>query len=380
MKVSCLQENLAKGLSIVGRSIATRSTLPVLANILITTEESDRVKLSASNLEMGINCWIGAKVEEAGAITIPARLLNDFVNSLPPERIDFVLDQETETVNLTCANFGANLRGIAAQEFPAVPTLDAGDDIIRVDPVALKSAINQVCFAAASDESRPILTGILMEFETETLIMSGADGYRFSRKTIPLAHPIEEKVEVVVPARALAEVARIIGDQEEPVQIAVTSGQNQILVHLNEINLVSQLLEGRFPDLKQVIPQEHNTRTVVDRRSFLNAAKISHLFAKDAANIVKVDVTSGQDELDGGRVVLAATSQELGDNISELPASVKGEEVEIAFNAKYLMDVLGVLDSPQVVLETTASASPGVLHPIDDESFTHVIMPMHLSK
>lgn len=379
MKVSCLQENLARGLSIVGRSVANRSTLPVLGNVLLATDQG-RLKLSATNLEIGINTWMGAKIEQEGAVTVPARLLTDFVGSLPPERIDFTLDEETQTLNARCANFEANLKGIAAQEFPPVPSLDAGEDIIHLDPVALKQSIQQVSFAAASDESRPILTGVLAHFEEDNLILSAADGFRLSRKSIPIASPVEEPFDVIIPARALTELARVIGDQDEPIQMTVTSGQNQILFHLEDIDLVSQLLEGRFPDLSQIIPNQANTRTVLDTRMFLNAARVSHLFSRDAANIVKVDVTPGDDELVGGRITLAATSQELGDNVSELPASIDGEPVEIAFNARYLIDILNVVDSPQVVLKTTASASPGVIHPVGDENFLHVIMPMHLSR
>jgi len=380
MKVSCLQENLAKGLSIVGRAVASRSTLPVLSNVLLVTDGDGRLKLSATNLEVGINCWIGAKIEQEGSITVPARLLADFVNSLPPERIDLILDAETQTLNLRCARFEANIKGIEAQEFPNVPGLDAGEEIIRLEPEQLRQMINQVTFAAAVDESRPILTGVRTQFQHESLTMTGTDGFRLSLKTIPLAHAIDEEFDVVIPARALAELARIIGDQDEPIQTVITTNRNQILFHLKDIDLVSQLLEGTFPDVTAIIPTDHSTRTVLDTRNFLKAARVSHLFARDAANIVKIDVMPGDGGLVGGHLMLSATSQELGDNISELDASVDGEAVEIAFNAKYLIDILNVLESAQVALETVAPASPGILRPVGDEAFTHVIMPMHITR
>ncbi len=379
MKVSCLQENLAKGLGIVGRSVANRSTLPVLGNVLLATD-GDRLKLSATNLETGINCWIGAKVEEEGAVTIPARLLTDFINSLPPERIDLALDEETQTLNTRCAHFEANLKGIDSQEFPVVPGLDAGKEIIRLDPAALKQMINQVAFAAAADESRPILTGVLAHFGPNTLTMSAADGFRLSTKSVPLTHPVDKEFEVIIPARALTELSRIIGDQEEPIQIVLTASSNQILFHLNDIDLVSQLIEGKFPDVTQIIPTTYTTRTVLDATNFLKAARVSYLFARDSANIVKVDVTPGNDELAIGKLSLTATSQELGDNVSDLDVSVEGNPIEIAFNAKYLIDILNVIESAQVALETTAAASPGVIRPVGDDNFTHVIMPMHLSR
>lgn len=380
MKVSCLQENLAKGLSIVGRAVASRSTLPILSNVLLATDGKDRLKLSASNMEVGINCWIGAKVEEEGATTIPARLLTDFVNSLPPERIDLTLKEDSQMLNLRCARFEANINGIEAQEFPPVASLDAGDEIIRIEPDTLRQMITQVTFAAANDESRPILTGIRAEFKHESLTMTGTDGYRLSLKTIPLTHPIDEEFDIVIPARALSELARILSDQDEPVQIVVTANRNQVLFHLNDVDLVSQLLEGTFPDVTQIIPKESNTRAVLDTSNFLKAARVSHLFARDAANIVKIDISPGDGGLVSGNLMISATSQELGDNISEIDASVDGDSVEIAFNAKYLIDILNVMDSAQVVLDMVASASPGVLRPIGDESFTHVIMPMHLTR
>ncbi len=379
MKVSCLQENLSKGLVTISRSVSSRSTLPILSNVLIATD-GDGLKLSANNFEIGINYWIGAKVEEEGAITIPARLLTEFVNSLPPERIDMVLDDDTQTLNIHCAHFEANLKGISALEFPPVPSLDAGDSIIHIDPAELKQAINQVAFAAAVEESRPVLTGIRAQFEEKQLVLSGTDGFRLSTKSIPLSDTVENPFEVIIPARALSELARVLSSQEEPVQVTVTSSQNQILFHLNNIDLASQLIEGRFPDVSQIIPKSYATRTVVDVKNFANAARVSYLFAKDAANIVKLDITPGDGELVGGKVILTATSQELGDNITELDGNVEGEAMEIAFNAKYLIDVLNVLDGAQVVLETAAPASPGVLKTVGDDTFLHVIMPMHLSR
>jgi DNA polymerase III subunit beta len=380
VKVSCLQENLARGLSIVGRAVASRSTLPILANVLLATDHG-RLRLSATNLEIGINTWVGAQVEGEGAITIPARLLADFVNSLPPERVDMRLDEETQTLNLRCAKFDANIKGIGAAEFPSVPTATANAEPLKLEPQTLRQLIEQVAFAAATDESRPILTGVLAEFNGQGLTMAAADGFRLSVRTAVLDQPAEEGIRVIVPARALAELGRVIGDQEEPVLVMMTSAGSQILFHMKDVDLVSQLIEGRFPDYQQIMPQDCQTRTVLDRSSFLNAARVSYLFARDSGNIVKLEIIPGETEgLIGGHVTLAATSQELGDNIGELDASVDGDPVEIAFNAKFLIDVLSALDSAQVVLETSTASSPGLFRAVGDEDFTHVIMPMHISR
>ena len=379
MKVSCLQENLAKGLSIVGRAVASRSTLPVLSNVLISTDNG-QLKLSATNLEIGVNCWVGAKIEEEGAITVPARLLGDFVNSLPAERIDLKLDEETQTLNLRCARFESNIKGIDAQEFPLVPTSTEDADTIKLDPISLRMMIDQVVFAAATDESRPILTGVLVQFNEDTLTMAAADGFRLSVKSASVNQNFNEMMEVIVPARALMELSRISGDQEQPVGVSVIPSRKQILFQLEGIDLVSQMIEGKFPDYQQIIPKGTSTRSVIDTTNLLKAARVSHLFARDAANIVKLEITPSGDELMNGRITLMATSAELGDNVAEVDASIEGDPLEIAFNAKYLIDVLSIIDSPQVALETSAASSPGVLRPIGDENFIHVIMPMHISR
>jgi DNA polymerase-3 subunit beta len=380
MQVSCLQENLAKGLSIVGRAVASRSTLPVLSNVLLATDNG-QLKLSATNLEIGINCWVGAKIAQEGAITVPARLLGEFVNSLPPERIDLKLDESTQTLNLRCARIESNIKGIDAQEFPIVPTAASGGDaMIKLEPSSLRTIIDQVVFAAATDESRPILTGVLVQFNEDNLTMAAADGFRLSVKATTLKQNFGDMMEVIIPARALMELGRITGDQEQPVEVIITPARKQILFHLHDVDLVSQLIEGKFPDYNQIIPKGYATRSVMDTSSFLKAVRVSHLFARDSANIVKLEITPTGDELMNGRITLVATSAELGDNVADVDASIEGNPMEVAFNAKYLIDVLSIIDTPQVALETTAASSPGVIRPIGDDKFTHVIMPMHISR
>lgn len=382
MRVSCLQENLAKGLSVVGRAVATRSTLPVLANVMLSTDNG-RLKLSATDLEIGINCWIGAKVEEDGATTVPARLFIDLVNSLPPERIDMELIVRTQTLNLKCARYEANIKGIDAQEFPLIPSVgstelttgEEGEGRITLEPAAFRRMIEQVVLAAATDESRPILTGVLAKFEENQLTLAAADGFRLSVRTAELPAEIEP-TSVIIPGRALAELARISTD-EEAIALVITRARNQVLFHMPNVDLVSQLIEGNFPDYHQIIPKSYSTRTVVNTNSFLRACKTANIFARDAANIVRVQVAPGG-ELAPGHMTIAATSAELGDNVGEIDAQVEGDESEVAFNVKYLIDVLSVMDAAQVALETTTSSSPGVIKPIGDVDFVHVIMPMHV--
>jgi len=410
VRVSCHQENLAKGLSIVGRAVSSRTTMPVLSNILLEAK-NNQLRLAATNREIGINCWIGAKVEDEGAITVPARLLSEFVNSLPPERIDMELAVRTQTLHLRCARFEANMKGIDAFEFPLIPTAQAHDDpsdegrnaVPIVDGVqmeletgGLRKMIDQVIFAASSDENRPTLTGVEVTFTSDRLTMAATDGYRLSLRSVPLSQDgglsgAEEKITVIVPARSLGELARISADADEtrPVQVIVTQARNQILFQLwgkgeeargafHQVELVSELIDARFPDYRATIPKTHSTRTVIDTASLLKAVRVALLFARDNANIIRVSVAPGNGET-MGQMRLTATSAEMGDNVSELDAMVEGDSLEIAFNAKYLIDVLSQIDQPQVVLETTQPTRPGALRPIGmgEEEFLHVIMPMH---
>ncbi len=377
MKVSCLQENLAKGLSIVGRAVSPRSTLPVLGNVLLATD-AGRLKLSATNLEVSISSWVGAKVEDEGAITVPARTFVDLVNALPPERVDMELVVRTQTLNLRAGRSEANVKGIDAQEFPIVPVPE-GEGGIPIEPDVLRTAVQQVAFAAATDESRPILTGVLAKFEEAQLILAAADGFRLSVRTIPLPQAVPDPFSIIIPARALVELGRISGEQEEPVLITVTPTRNQVIFQLTDIVLVSQLIDGNFPDYRQIIPRERTAHTVLDTAAFLKACKTALIFARDANHIARLHIRPGT-ELAPGHMIVSATSAETGDDVSEIDASVEGDEIEIAFNVKYMIDVLSVVGTPQVALDTTTSSSPGVIRPVGDVDFTHVIMPMHLGR
>jgi DNA polymerase-3 subunit beta len=375
MRVSCLQENLAKGLSIVGRAVATRSTLPVLSNILLATDQG-RLKLSATNLEIGITCWIGAKVEEDGAMTVPARTFVDLVSALPAERVDMELVVRTQTLNLKCGRFENNVRGIDATEFPLIPTAD-DDKAIRIDPEVLRTLVNQVVFAAATDESRPILTGVLARFDNDKVTFAASDGFRLAVRTAPLLEPVPAPLSVIIPARALAELGRISGDQEDPVTINITPSKSQVLFHLDHIELVSQLIDGNFPDYTQIIPKKKETRTVVGTAELLKACKAANVFARESANIVKLTIEPGS-ELAPGHITVQATSAETGDNVGEMDATVDGTPIQIAFNVKYLIDMLSAANAAQVALETSTPSSPGKFVPVGDDSFLCVVMPMHI--
>jgi len=373
MRLSCLQENLNRGLSVVGRAVATRTTLPITNNVLLTVDQS-RLKLAATNLEMAISCWIGAKVEEEGAITVPARLLAEFVNSLPSDRVDISLSPRTKTLGLKCARFEARISGVDAKDFPPIPKIDDGITT-KVEVEALRQGINQVVFAAATEESRPVLTGVDAQFDGDLLTLAAADGFRLAVLKLPIAAPISQETEVIIPSRTLAELNRLMAEQEEAVEITINPNKSQALFRLKNIELVSQLVQGTFPNYAQLIPQSYNTRMVVSVAEFLRAAKTASIFARDGSGIVRLVITPGG-ELTPGKVTVSARSEEIGDDVGEIDATVEGEEAKIAFNGKYLIDVLSVLHEAQVALETTNPSSPGVIRPVGADNYLHVIMPM----
>ncbi len=390
MKTSCLLSNLDKALSIVGRAVATRSTLPVLSNILLATE-NDRLKLSATNLEIGITCWIGAKVDEGGAVTVPARTLIDLVGALPDERLDMSLDGRTQTLKLKCGRFTSNLRGIEASEFPAFPCMDDAN-LARIDPDVLRSAINQVVFAAATEESRPILTGVFAQFANDSsgagqVTLAAADGFRLAVCTVPLLDPITAPISgvvlnAIIPARALSELGRIIGGQtrlpdgQNPITISITPSKSHVLFHLDDVDLVSQLIDGNYPDYNAIVPVKHQAHVVVHTAEMLKACRAASVFARESQNTVKLSITPGA----LGQMVVQSTSAETGDNVGQVDATVEGEPIEIAFNVKYLVDVLTAVRTDQVAIETTTPSSPGKFMPVNDGKLTCVVMPMHLGK
>jgi DNA polymerase-3 subunit beta len=373
MKLSCLQENLARGLGIVGRAVAVRSTLPITGHVLIASD-GGRLKLSATNLEIALTCWIGAQIEEEGAITIPARLLTDFVNSLPPERIDMTLPARSRQLRLVCARNEATIGGMDADDFPPIPRVDGGEGL-KLDPKSLRTAITQVVFAAATDDSRPVLTGVHTLMEGSELTFAAADGFRLAVHRLALGEAVSERTEVIVPARALAEVNRLLADVEEPVQMTLNAAKTQVLFRLKDIEMVAQLIQGTFPNYGQLIPQSYTSKAVVDVAGFLRETRIASIFARDGSGIVRLVFAPGE-ELTPGRMTISARAEEIGDNMGEIDAVVEGEEAKIAFNGKYLQDVLAVLENGQVALETTNPSSPGVLRPVGVENYVHVVMPM----
>jgi len=325
-------------------------------------------------LEIAITSWIGAKVEEEGAITVPARLLGDFVNSLPNDPIEMSLAPRARQLRIVCARNEATVAGMDASDFPPIPAIREGVSL-TLDPLSLRAAINQVEFAAASDDTRPVLTGVHLLREGRDVTLAAADGFRLAVHTLSLEEEASERSEVIIPARAMREVNRLLADEEEPIEMTINSSRSQVLFRLKNVELVAQLIQGTFPNYTQLVPQSYTCRAVIDVAEFLRETRIAAIFARDGSGIIRVQITPGE-ELSPGKLVISARAEELGDNRGEIDASVEGEASKIAFNSRYLQDVLQVLDCSQVALETSSPSSPGVLRPVGQDNYVHVIMPM----
>ena len=379
MKITCKQQDLSRGLSAVSHAVSNRSTLPILSNILLATDNG-RLKLSATNLEIGINCWVDAQIHEDGATTVPARLLTDLVNSLPQAPVDISVPEDSNILNVKSAGSSANIKGMDASEFPLIPSAEGGEPPVRFDASQLKEIIEEVAFAAADDDSRPVFTGVLIQVSEEKITFAAADAFRLAVRVAPLPGDDHPRGDILVPARTLTELARIL-PSEGQVEMIVTPNRSQVLFHTPQLDLVSRLIEGTFPNYRQIIPKEHTTRAVVETKQFAEAAKRAALFARDSSNITRVKINPGaNDGLEPGSLTVEATAEDLGDNVSTVNAAVDGPELQIIFNVKYLADVLAVIGTPEVALEANAPTKPGVIKPVGSNDYTYVIMAMHINR
>ncbi|MCK6565930.1 MAG: DNA polymerase III subunit beta [Dehalococcoidia bacterium] len=368
-----LQENLQRGLGIVGRAVATRTTLPITSNVLVATDRG-RLKLAATDLDISISTWVGARIDEDGATTIPSRLITDFISSLPPATVSLEVPERGRQVKLECARNESTINTMDAEDFPRMPTIAEGVSI-ELDPKLLKRAIERVEFAAAADESRPVLTGVEVKTEGTRLTFAAADGFRLAVADITLPAPAAEAVAAIVPARALREVARLVGESSEPVTMRLNPARTQVMFEIgeNEIHLVAQLIQGTFPNYAQIIPGEWTTRCVVDVDEFKREVRIAAIFARDGAGIVRLQIQPGAGM--PGKLTITARAEEIGENQGEIDARVEGDAGRIAFNSRYLQDVLNVL-SGEVALEMTTPSNQGVFRPVSEADNVHVVMPM----
>ncbi len=371
MQIRCLQENLSHGLGIVQRGVATRTTLPITQHVLLATDEG-RLKLSATNLEIAISTWVGGEITEEGALTIPARTLIDSVNSLGPQTLEVNTIGDGRAIEVTGDRIKLSINGANANEFPPIPSIGEGVST-RISGSVLRDAIHQVALAAAVEDSRPVLTGVNVELEGSTITLAAADGFRLAVRNAKLLDPVGEKLSVIIPARTLTEVERLI-DGDDPIDIVINTQRSQALFRVKDVELVSQLTQGTFPNYRQLIPQERSTGAVVNLAELRRAARTAAIFAQGGSGIIRliIDPESGE----SGKLTISARSDELGESTGDIEADVEGPEGKIAFNSRFLSDVLNVIGRERVALEMTTSSSPGVIRPLDDPDYVHVVMPM----
>jgi DNA polymerase-3 subunit beta len=373
MRVLTLQENLNKGLFLVSRLVSSKSQLPVLSNILITTDKG-RLKLSATNLETGINYWIGAKIEKEGAISVPAKTLTEFISLLPPEKIQ--LEVKENNLRIVSGSYSASLVGLPASEFPVVPSLKE-EKTFSFSSEDLLKGISQTIFAASQDEGRPILTGVFFQLKGEDLVLVATDGYRLSFRRMRASKSLKEVKEfqkgLIIPAKVLAEVEKIISNsqQKEKIGLAITS--NQIIFVTPEAEIVSRLIEGNFPEFEKIIPEKWTTKIVLEKESFLRAVRTASIFARESANIVKFKIQKSKFQI-------SANAPQVGDNLIELETKQEGEENSIAFNSRFILDFLNSTEANEISFEMTTSLNPGIFRPVGDSSYFHIIMPVRVQE
>jgi len=374
MKVSILQENLTKGLNIVNRFILPRAQLPILNNVLIKTEQG-RLKLSATNLETGINLWLGVKIEKEGEICVPAKNLTEYISLIPPQKID--LEVEKNLLKITSETYQANFITLSASEFPVIPTLKKKPEISLINK-DLALAISQVAFAAAQDEGRPVLTGILFKVKKEKLILVATDGFRLSIKEISGLKSGEEsklQKDLIIPARALIEVGKMMteGGEQNNLGLTITPENNQIIFSTPEVEIISRLIEGKFPDFEKIVPQKSQIQIIIETEALLQAVRAASIFAREASNIIKF-------EIKGLKLEVSSNNPQMGENKITLEVKNEGEGGKIAFNSRYLLDFLNSVKSDLVSFEMTTSLNPGIFKPANDKSYLHVIMPIRIQE
>lgn len=366
MKLSITQENLAKALSVVGRVVSSRASLPVLSNVLVSTD-GGRLKLSATNLEIGVNYWIGGSIETEGSITVPAKLFAEFITALPPENIE--LSTSDQILKVKSPHNESQINGISAEEFPLIPQIK-GDPILSIPAEELRETLQQVTVAASLDEARPVLAGVYLGIEKNEMVTVATDSYRLAEKQTKLKdRKGDAKTEVIVPARAMQELGRVLGEIEGKVDVFV--GEGQIMFDSGELQLTSRLIEGQFPNYKQIIPTADTTTMEIDKGEFVRVVKVAGLFARESAGSVRLEIKAD------GKVNIIASASQVGENTSSADCDVAGDDGEIALNARYLLDALNVIETEKVKFSISGKLNPCVLRPVGkSDDYLHLIMPL----
>jgi DNA polymerase-3 subunit beta len=374
MKATLTQENFAKALNYVSKAISSNPSIPVLANVLIEMEDKE-MKLSTTDLELGISTQIGADIKKDGKTTVDARTMSEFVNSLVSGKVNIELNEKVLTVSNKFNSADFNV--VSSDEFPPLPKAKSKASI-KVKALAFAKAVNKVSFSTASDDSRPVLTGMLFEATEKRLSMVGVDGFRLSKKVVDIKRSGKEKFEHIVPARALDEVARIaldLGEDDEDIEIYLLGEKNQMLFKLDEVEVSTRLIEGEFPEYKQIMPKESKFKFKVDKDSLAQTVKVVNIFARSAVgNKAIFEFTPSKNSLK-----LSAQVADVGENESTVEVhDVEGDVLKTGYNVGFLNDMIGAVEGSEIQFETNGVTAPGVFKDSEDKDFLHIIMPMRL--
>lgn len=361
MKLQVTQENLNRALGTVARVANTRNALPILANILLKTV-NNRLSIAATNLDIAITDYIGAKVSQEGSVTVPARLMQDFVSSLPSGVIE--LELEDSKLHIRTEHYKSTINGIPADDFPVMPDIEGGINWSVTGPV-LKKALQQVAFAASSDESRPVLTGVYLHTVEGRLYMAATDSYRLAEKDLG---PNTENFQLLIPVGAMQDLLRIVSDFGD--EVVVTHDDQQILFRVGDVDLVARLIEGKYPDYRKLVPATFNTTALLKRSEFVNVTKVSSLFARESAGSVTINVDSDSQQLS-----IHAIASQLGENDAAAKAEVSGGG-SITLNSRYLLDALQSFGGESVQFNFNGKLEATMLQDLAVDDYIHIIMPL----
>ncbi|MBI2414747.1 DNA polymerase III subunit beta [candidate division WWE3 bacterium] len=369
MIFTCLQENLSKGLSTVGKAVSLKSPLPVLSNVLVVAQDG-RLKLTASNMETSITLYVGASVEKDGAITIPAKLFGEFISNLSPSTIRGELKENI--LHISTEKTKSKFNGVDASNYPALPEIKDQTLAIEVDPKEFAHAVMSVAFSAASDETRPVLTGVLVHLEGGVLTLATADGYRLSETSIKLKKTRTSEFNVIIPAKTLVEVARIFGSSGDKLKIVMNKDDNLALFEAEGTTVSTRIIDGNFPDYKKLIPAEAIHKAEFYSQDLLEAVKLTNVFAKGSETHSPITIHINPE----GYIKLTSASSESGENHTQIDASVEGEVLDVVFNSKFLLDFLNNIKAERVVFSSNGQLTPGVVKGAETEGYIHLIMPI----
>lgn len=372
MKFSSLQENLKQGLFITGHLTGKNQNLPILSNVLIEAKQGN-IRLVSTNLEIGISCIVRGKIDQEGSFTVDAKILADYINLLPNQKIDIGLNNNALTIS--CDSYNTKVRGQSAEEFPLIPAVERGN-YCKVPVQVFRKALNQVVFAVSTNETRVELTGVLFNLSNKELILAATDSYRLAEKKIGVTESSIESVSVIVPAKTIQEVVRIISGTRDDVagemeDVEMYIYENQILFVYGSTEIVSRLIEGQYPDYRQILPGQAKTKALIEQSQIIRAVKASSLFAKTGINDINLDFPKNK-----GVVVVSSASGQTGENIVEVPGQIEGEDNFVVVNYRYFLDGLNTVGGEEVVVEVVDGNTPCLLRPAHESDYLYIVMPI----